>query len=314
VILIIAPPDDLHARRVAQEIELEGHTAQIVSWRRAGKGLRASLSYEGNLADFVLQSEEGEVVSARPSDFRAIWNRRPSPPDIPLGVLDSEHRRFARQEWQDLLDGLTLTLGFKSQIINPLPAQRAAVKPYQLAVAQSVGLQVPKTLISSDPQQAKKFLDVHKGRVVHKAMTNPRNAFMDTRRWQDTENGALNRLPLAPTIFQELIEGPLDIRATIVGAEIYAAAISTEQSRAGLDSRLDLDVPTTSYEVPREIAGRLRGLMAALGLSFATVDLKVDYSGRLHFLELNPQGQFLYVEILTGLPISKAVAKLLTET
>ena len=89
---------------------------------------------------------------------------------------------FARQEWQDLLDGLTLTLGFKSQIINPLPAQRAAVKLYQLAVAQSVGLQVPKTLISSDPQQAKKFLDVHKGRVVHKGDAQSRNAFMDTLR------------------------------------------------------------------------------------------------------------------------------------
>ena len=145
---------------------------------------------------------------------------------------------------------------------------------------------------------------------MHKAMTNPRNTFMDTRRWQNTENRELNRLPLAPTIFQELIEGPLDIRATIVGTEIYAAAISTDQSRAGLDFRLDLDVPTTSYEIPREIARR--GLMAALGLSFATVDLKVDYLGQLHFLELNPQGQFLYIEILTGLPISKAVAKLLT--
>jgi hypothetical protein len=33
---------------------------------------------------------------------------------------------------------------------------------------------------------------------------------------------------------------------------------------------------------------------------------------QLHFLELNPQGQFLYIEVLTGLPISKAVAKLLT--
>ena len=75
MILIIAPPKDLHARRVAQEIELEGDTAKIVSWRRAGKGLRASLSYEGDLADFVLQSEEGEALSAHPSDFRAIWNR-----------------------------------------------------------------------------------------------------------------------------------------------------------------------------------------------------------------------------------------------
>jgi hypothetical protein len=51
--------------------------------------------------------------------------------------------------------------------------------------------------------------------------------------------------------------------------------------------------------------------MATLNLTFATVDLKVNDSGQVHFLELNPQGQFLYIEILTGLPISAAVARLL---
>lgn len=51
--------------------------------------------------------------------------------------------------------------------------------------------------------------------------------------------------------------------------------------------------------------------MRELGVSFATIDLKVDTHGDLRFLEVNPQGQFLYIEILTGQPISAAVARTL---
>lgn len=310
MIVILAPPEDLHARRVAQEIDFLGEAVVIINWQLAARGLRASLSYTRELAEVLIQSEEdGQVIPL--TDIRAIWTRRPSPPAVPPGVIDVEHRRFARQEWQDLLDGLTLSLGLDAVMINPLSAQRAAVKPYQLAIAQRVGLRVPETLITSDPLRAEHFVDAHQGRVVHKAMTSARNAFVDTRRWQETDRRALHQLLVAPVIFQELVEGPIDIRATIVGKEIYAAAIRTAQSRAGLDSRLDVDVPTTACELPGEIARQLHALMAALGLTFATVDLKVDHVGNLHFLELNPQGQFLYIEILTGLPIAASVAKLL---
>jgi len=310
VIVVLAPTEDLHARRVAQEIELLGETAQIISWRSIARGLRASLSYNGRLAEVSIQSEQdGPTIEL--ADIRAIWIRRPSPPAIPPAVIDPEHRRFARQEWQGVLDGLTMSLGLDAVMVNPLQAQRAAIKPYQLALAQRVGLRVPETLITSDPLRAQRFVDTHQGLVVHKAMTAPRNAFVDTRRWQETDRAALHQLLVAPAIFQALIEGPIDVRATIVGQEIYAAAIRTEQSRAGLDSRLDLDVPTTPYEIQGDVARQLHALMTALGLTFATIDLKIDEAGQLHFLELNPQGQFLYIEILTGLPIAASLARLL---
>lgn len=310
MIVILAPSDDLHARRVAQEIELLGEAVLVISWVLAARGLRASLSYTGQLAEVLIQPDPDGPVT-RLADIRAIWTRRPSPPTIPAGVIDVEHRRFASQEWQDLLDGLTLSLGLDAVIVNPLPAQRAAVKPYQLAIAQRVGLRVPETLITSDPLRAQEFVDAHQGHVVHKAMTSPRNAFVDTRQWQETDRGALHQLLVAPAIFQGLVAGPTDIRVTIVGQDIYAAAVRTSQSRAGLNSRLDLDVPTTTCEIPGEITRQLHALMAVLGLTFATVDLKVDDAGQLHFLELNPQGQFLYIEILTGLPIAASVARLL---
>jgi len=309
MILILSSPEDVHARRVAQEIELLGHSARFLNWREAGKGLRASLNYIGKSIEFLIQTEEDKAI--RLDDVRSIWTRRPGPLDTPLGVINNEHRRFALQEWRDFLDGLMLSCGLDSLAINPLSAQRDAVKPYQLTVAQRIGLRVPKTLISSDPRRVADFVDANEGRIVHKTMTSLRNAFMDTRKWQETDRSALNQLLLAPTIFQEFIEGRFDIRATIVGQEIYAATIDTAQSRAGIDSRLDLDVPTTPYEVPNDIALQLHALMDTLNLKFATVDLKIDKCGQVYFLELNPQGQFLYIEILTGLPIAAAMAKLL---
>ncbi len=310
MIVILAPAEDLHAQRVAQEIALQGETVEVISWLSAARGLRATLSYTGNLQEVSAQTKEDRPATPL-TDVRAIWVRRPTPAVIPAAVLDADHRRFARQEWQELLDGLTLSLGVDAVMVNPPPAQRAAIKPYQLAIAQRIGLRVPETMITSDPQQAEYFIKKHQGHVVHKAMTSPRHAFVDTRRWEEADRGALQQLLIAPAIFQQLVQGPTDLRVTIVDEDIYAAAISTGQSRAGLDSRLDLDVPASVYEIPCDIVGKLHSLMAALGLIFATVDLKVDDVGQLHFLELNPQGQFLYIEILTGLPIAAAVARML---
>ena len=312
MILILAPPGDVHASRVAQEIEAQGHTAQLADWRRAGEGLRASLRYVRGSAHPVIQLTP-DVAPIRLADVRAVWNRRPGAPAGAPAVLDEEHRRFAAREWQEVIDGLLLTVGMGVPVVNPPPAQRAAVKPYQLAVAQQVGLRVPDTLVTNDPRHAAEFIEAHAGQVVHKAMTSPLNAFLDTRRWSEADRAVLAQLPLAPTIFQEFIDGPRDIRATIVGPKVYAAAFESGASRAGIDSRLDLDVPVIPYDLPGEIVAQLRALMARLGLILSTVDLKVSRDGSFYFLEVNPQGQFLYVEILTGQQISAAVAQLLVE-
>ena len=207
---------------------------------------------------------------------------------------------------------MTATIGMSTRVVNPLEAQRAAaVKPYHLAVAQRVGLRIPDTLITSDPQHVKEFIDRHHGSVVYKAMTALPQAFLETRLWQDEDLSRLEQLPLAPTIFQEFVDGPADIRVTIARDEQFAARIASSSSRIGIDSRLDLDVPARACDLPSDVSASLDALMRGLGLSFATIDLKLDAQGDHYFLEVNPQGQFLYIEILTGQPISAAVARTL---
>jgi glutathione synthase/RimK-type ligase-like ATP-grasp enzyme len=122
----------------------------------------------------------------------------------------------------------------------------------------------------------------------------------------------MERLRLAPTIFQELIEGPRDVRVTMIGTTCFAAAMESGSSQH-VDSRLALDVPVAGYELPACVQASLVRLMTRLGLKFAAVDIKESSDGTFYFLELNPQGQFLYVEILTGLPIAAAMAKYLTD-
>ena len=129
--------------------------------------------------------------------------------------------------------------------------------------------------------------------------------------WAETDSEALEDLPLAPTMFQEAVDGPSDVRATVAGERILAARIQSSEGRFGVDSRLDLDVPCVPHELPARVANPLLEMMSALGLVYGTIDLKITDEGEYFFFEVNPQGQFLYIEILTGLPITSAVADLL---
>jgi hypothetical protein len=101
------------------------------------------------------------------------------------------------------------------------------------------------------------------------------------------------------------------LAAALASAKVAEDHEDSSQSRAGLDSRLDLDVPVAPFELQDPAVSQLLALMRDLGLSFSAVDLKMTADGELYFLELNPQGQFLYIEILTGQPIAAAMARLL---
>jgi hypothetical protein len=304
VILIVASDEDVHARRVAQEIEHIGAPAAIFDWRTAANTSVASLRYGTDRARrSVRLLDDHRAFDLREVD--AVWTRRVGPATVPPSILGVDQRSFVAAEWWDLLYGLL----DGPHAVSPLDAQRSATKPAQLARAPRAGLTIPDTLITSDPLEAGGFIDEHGGRVVHKTMNSPRDRLLATLRWEERHRSDLARLPLVPTIFQELIEGPRDLRVTVIGTTCYAASIEGGASAKHVDSRLDVDVPIIPFELPPALASALIDLMGLLGLTFATIDLKQAWDGTFYFLELNPQGQFLYIEILTGLPITAGMAR-----
>jgi glutathione synthase/RimK-type ligase-like ATP-grasp enzyme len=305
MILILANREDVHARHITKLLERRGR--RVVSSSRLDFGQRAFVTLHADAKGGAISLQDGTTINS--DEVSAVWHRRPGGVRADPAIRDELDRAFVELEWRHALDAL-FTAAFRRNVSPPLN-QRAATKPMQLALAAQVGLRVPETLITSDPDRAAAFVAEHQGAIVHKALAAPPHRFLDTRAWDADAARHLDDLALCPTILQELIVGPADIRATVIGKEVFSACVETARGRAGVDSRLDPDAPCTRYALPRDVELALLRLMDELGLVFGTIDLKLANNGEHVFLEVNPQGQFLYIEILTGLPISNALAEFL---
>lgn len=305
MILIISNPLDPHAFLVDKKIKEMGKSSQIFDLDTLCQG--GSLNHEiGSTTNHIIKTIEG--VPIQMNDVTSIWLRRPHYPRLNEIVSDMKDRSFARREWVNAIDGMFQSLNVR--FVNSPISQNESSKPKQLEIAQHCGLRIPHTLITNDPLQVNEFCKHHEN-VIHKAMTAPNNRFLDTRLFKENNRKDLTDLPIAPTIFQECISGKYDVRATVVGEDIYAARFSTSKSIAAIDSRLDFDARYEKHQIPTKVQESILQTMKRLGLVFGTVDLKIMDSGEYVFFEINPQGQFLYVEILTGLPITNAVAHFL---
>ena len=194
--------------------------------------------------------------------------------------------------------------------INPPALDNKAIhKPYQLALAQSLGLEIPHTLMTSDPDEAREFWRVCNGDVIYKQFLALPNAWAETRRLGEAEtNVADEAIRLAPVIFQRHVAAVADLRVTIIGDEIFAAAVDLRDLDYDVDVRMNLNAKHVAHELPDDVADKLRGLMRRLGLIYGAIDLRLTKDGRYVFLEINPAGQFLYVEQQTGQPIAAALA------
>ena len=118
-----------------------------------------------------------------------------------------------------------------------------------------------------------------------------------------------------PLMAQEYIEKKLELRVTIVGQKVFACAIYSQDSERTKEDwrRYDFDnVRHEQYQLPKEVEAHLMEFMAVCNLTFGAIDMILTPSGRYVFLEINPSGQFGWIEDLTNMPISKAIAETLS--
>ncbi|MQA25193.1 MAG: hypothetical protein GEU94_06930 [Micromonosporaceae bacterium] len=78
-----------------------------------------------------------------------------------------------------------------------------------------------------------------------------------------------------------------------------------------LDWRQNLEIPFSPYDLSEEARARLLHVLNALNLRMGVFDLKLDDHGEVTWLEVNPQGQFLFSEGLSGVGLTDAFADFL---
>jgi len=191
------------------------------------------------------------------------------------------------------------------------PARDAAAshKPYQLAIAQRLGLEIPQTMMTSDPEEARAFWRECDGDVIYKQFIALPEAWSETRKLGEAETKVADEtIRLAPVIFQRHVAAVADLRVTIIGDEVFAAAVDVRDLDYDVDVRLNLNAKHVAHDLPDDIADKLRAMMRRLGLVYGAIDLRLTADGLYIFLEINPAGQFLYVEQQTGQPITAALA------
>ncbi len=101
----------------------------------------------------------------------------------------------------------------------------------------------------------------------------------------------------------------------IVESDVFAVRIES-QSRpdTAVDWRRNqFDVPySVCDDLPRLLLGRLAKFHRRAGLCYGAYDFIVTPGGDFVFLEVNPAGQWLWLESATRVPVAAAMAKLLT--
>ncbi|MGW0314024.1 hypothetical protein [Streptomyces flavidovirens] len=242
---------------------------------------------------------------------RVAWWRRVRPFTVDQRLGGARDRGFAASETGQALHGLFHSLSC-TWVNPPMLDQIAHHKPYQWEVARQVGLALPRTLVTNQPEKARTFIqDVGVGRTVFKAFLANVDAWRETRlvRWEDLDH--LESVRYAPVIFQEFVPGA-DLRVTVVGDRVFAAEIDASATSYPVDMRMVVDEALVRpVALPSALTDMLLRLMRRLGLVYGAIDLRRRPDGHYVFFEVNPAGQWLFVEERTGLPITAEVAGLL---
>ncbi|MBL9037372.1 MAG: MvdC family ATP-grasp ribosomal peptide maturase [Archangium sp.] len=250
------------------------------------------------------------------SDARAVWLRRLVPPALP--PMPPRDLAIARDTWFTTVHDALALLG-EARWVNPLrPEDTAESKLHQLQLARALGFTVPETLVTNTRAEVAAFRREH-GRIITKLLI-PRawgmqasDEFFFTREVTARDVAQLERIRVAPQIFQPLIEKARELRVHVVGEQIFVAAIDARDRIDWRVSRAGRQTTWTTASLPRDEVTRVRAMLKALGLVSGAFDFIETPEGQLVLLEVNPAGEWGWLERDLGFNISGAITDALTE-
>ncbi len=308
-VLVLTSPEDVTADMVVDH--LNTMDVPVLRLDPADFPERAALTvtYASGLLTGAITTQHR---SAALGDIRSVWMRRPGTPgsgarqQAAWVALESDHAWY----------GSLRALRGVRWMNHPDAHAACRYKMPQLVLARSVGFSVPPTVFTTVPSHARSFAETHGPLVVKsvsgKAPDDPPLALPTTPVPDGTDFAAV---AAGPTCLQSRVDKHADVRLTVVGSEMFCAR--TEQTAPGsaeLDWRYadPAAVRWSAAPVPPQIGPKVERFMNAAGLAYGAFDFAVTADGEWHFLECNASGQFGFVELAAGLPISRAIAEWLS--
>jgi hypothetical protein len=267
----------------------------------------------------LLEMPSGDLAL---DEIKSVWFRGPG---IEAGETASpagDAAGFIHRETEAALFGLLGVLDRPFWMNHPNAVQAAQDKLAQLRQAESLGLIIPRTLVTNDPQKLLGFYEMCNGKVILKTFTrlayrkDGRENLILTNRVLPDHLEKADLVQAAPCLFQEYVAKDVEIRVTMVGRRLFAAEIHSQDSPVSKDDYRRYDLPHTRYQphsLPPNLEIACLRLMEVYGLTFGAIDLIRRPEGEYVFLEINANAQYLWVQDLTGLPIRESVVDTLIQ-
>jgi hypothetical protein len=296
-ILILGSDEDEHARHVLAHLRGRGCDTELLDSRWFPGQMKISLEPDAGTGSLLLPG--GRRIAL--SEVRSVYWRSyygVVGPSLP----DPEQAWIAQNDARGLFE--SLLIGLPTRWVNGWDGYWLhQTKPVQLARVAALGVHIPATLLSNDPQRVRAFAAGRKNAIVKPVQGGDHARRLSAEHLADDH---LRHLQLAPITLQAEVPGT-NIRAFVAGDEVHACEIRTSQ----LDYRDDPTPQLLVHALPAEMVQLARRIARELHLLWTGIDFRLTPEGEYVFLEANPSPMFLGFEAQTGLPLTESLAALL---
>ena len=317
VLVITHSQDNECIPKVMQAIDDRGGSAFRFNTDQFPTAVKLDLSCDSD-------TEQGRLIAAQDSldlgQVSAVWYRRIRIGQQIPSTMDAQLRYASVQESRRTINGMlaSLKVFHLDRVAN---IRRAEHKSLQLQIAREIGFDIPRTLTTNNSTAVREFAQTCKQGIITKMLTSfaiydeGEEKVVYTNPVSEADLQSLEGLQFCPMTFQENIPKALELRITIVGKDVFAAAVDSQKlEKSHHDWRrqgLALLYDWQPYALPADITLKLLTLMERLHLNYGAVDIILTPDKRYVFLEVNPCGEFFWLDLLPELGISEAIAQLL---
>jgi glutathione synthase/RimK-type ligase-like ATP-grasp enzyme len=314
-VLIISNKSDITSDFIVKSL----NEKNIEFYRFNTEELTKSVTFSLNFSSNSYQIEDSKTQKSFDlKEFTSVYYRRPELPVFNSSELSVGEVNFIRNEFIYTLEGIYKLL-CKAYWISPLYYIREAEnKIYQLDLAKSTGFTIPNSIITNSYEQVSFFFKENKEECIIKPI---KSGLIE----DDTESKVVftnilksipenkEKISSSTNYLQSHILKKGDIRVIVVGNKIFATLIhSQENSKTKTDWRKgEMNLKHEKINLPEEINIKCIALLQALKLRYGAIDFILDDSGNYIFLEINPNGQWAWIEKQTGYNITQEIVNLL---
>lgn len=306
-VLLISTASNEHANTVEKHLAERHETVLRIDMDRITSHTNRLSIHEGKSVKF---SSDGNIFER--DDVSSVFIHHPKI-NVPQSFgLDNLDRELCVSGWKNTIDWLEESLSGIRWINSPRSSRNSSSPALQLRLARDVGLRVPETCFTNDLQEVYELHNRHNQIIVKSgplfgiSMQNQRLL----TRIIEPESISESTLRTSPCLFQEYIEKAYELRVHVIGDYLLACKIAsqgTEITKIDWRNYAISQTPHFPITLDEDISSKCKAVVAMLGLHFGIIDLIVTPTDEVVFLECNSQGHWLWIEYLTGLPITRTL-------